>query len=132
MLEAQLKQVPFFSSLSKKELKAIAQQTDELDISAGKELATEGDFGHEFFIIEKGTADVTQRGEKVRELGPGDFFGEIALLEEDRRTATVTATSPMSLIVMTRQSFRALDREMPQVHAAVSEAIATRRTTSTA
>jgi CRP/FNR family cyclic AMP-dependent transcriptional regulator len=132
MLEAQLKEVPFFKSLSKKELKAVAQQTDELDIKPGKELATEGDFGHEFFIIREGTAEVLQNGQRIRELGPGDFFGEIALLEEDRRTATVRATTPMSVIVMTRQSFRALDRSMPEVHATIAEAIQERRATSAA
>jgi CRP/FNR family cyclic AMP-dependent transcriptional regulator len=132
MLEAQLKEVPFFKSLGKKELRAVAQQTDELDVREGKALATEGDFGHEFFVIQNGTARVTQHGEHIRDLGPGDFFGEIALLEEERRTATVTATSPMSVIVMTRQSFRQLDHDMPEVHAAVSEAIAARRESSPA
>jgi CRP-like cAMP-binding protein len=132
MLDAQLKKVPFFKSLSKKELKAIAQQTDELDVSSGKELATEGDFGHEFFIIQRGRADVMRGGEKIAELGPGDFFGEIALLREDRRTATVKASESMSVIVMTRQSFRDLDRSMPEVHAAVAEAIETRSASSPA
>jgi cAMP-dependent protein kinase regulator len=132
MLEAQLKEVPFFKSLGKKELRAVAQQTDELDVKAGKELATEGDFGHEFFVIRSGTAEVIKNGEHIGDLGPGDFFGEIALLEEERRTATVRATSPMSVIVMTRQSFRALDNSMPEVHAAVAEAIAARRQTSRA
>ena len=127
MLEAQLKEVPFFKSLGKKELRAVAQQTDELDVKAGKELATEGDFGHEFFVIRTGTAEVVRNGEHVRDLGPGDFFGEIALLEEERRTATVRATSPMSVIVMTRQSFRQLDHDMPQVHSAICDAIAERR-----
>lgn len=130
MLEAQLKEVPFFNSLGKKELRAIAQQTDELDVKAGKELATEGDFGHEFFIIRSGTAEVVQKGEHVRDLGPGDFFGEIALLEEDRRTATVRAKEPMNVIVMSRQSFRQLDHDMPEVHAAVCDAIAARRSAS--
>jgi CRP-like cAMP-binding protein len=130
MLEAQLKEVPFFNSLGKKELRAIAQQTDELDVKAGKELATEGDFGHEFFIIRSGTAEVVQKGEHVRDLGPGDFFGEIALLEEDRRTATVRAKEPMNVIVMSRQSFRQLDHDMPEVHAAVCDAISARRSAS--
>ena len=132
MLRAGLKNVPFFDGLTKKELEVIAQQTDELDVRAGKVLAREGDVGHEFFVIEQGTAEVTRKGERVRELGPGDFFGEIALLEEERRTATVRATSPMSVIVMTRQSFRQLDHDMPEVHAAVSQAIAERRQKSTA
>jgi CRP/FNR family cyclic AMP-dependent transcriptional regulator len=127
MYHARLKDVPFFSSMSKKELAAVAQQTDEIDVSAGKVLAREGDFGQEFFIIDSGTAEVSRGGQRIGELGPGDFFGEMALLEEERRTATVTATSPMSLIVMTRSSFRTLDRTMPKVHATVAQAIADRR-----
>ena len=128
MLESQLRDVPFFSALSKKELHAVAKQTDEVDVSDGKALTREGEFGHEFFVIESGTADVMRAGERIAELGPGDFFGEMALLEEDRRNATVKATSPMTVIIMTRASFRELDRSMPQVHAAVAEAIEARRT----
>jgi CRP/FNR family transcriptional regulator, cyclic AMP receptor protein len=127
MYHARLKDVPFFSSMSKKELAAVAQQTDEIDIPAGKVLAREGDFGQEFFIIDSGTADVSRGGQRIGQLGPGDFFGEMALLDEERRTATVTATSPMSLIVMTRSSFRTLDRTMPKVHATVAQVIADRR-----
>ncbi len=127
MQKAQLRSVPFFSGLGKKELAAVAQQTDELDLPEGKVIAQEGDFGHEFFVVEEGTAEVTRGGDKVAELGPGDFFGEIALLEEDRRTATVTATSPMKVVVMSRADFRALDASMPRVHAGVCAAIEERR-----
>lgn len=130
MDKSRLKSVPFFSSMSKRELAAMAQQTDDLDVPAGKVLAQEGEIGHEFFVIDQGTAEVTRGGEHVADLGPGDFFGEMALLEEDRRTATVTASSPVRVIVMTRQSFRAVDRTMPGVHAAVAEAIASRRQTA--
>jgi CRP-like cAMP-binding protein len=112
--------------MSKSELAAIAQQTDEVDVPAGRVLAREGDFGDEFFIIDAGTAEVTRGGDAIAELGPGDFFGEMALLEEDRRTATVTAKTPMSLVVMTRSNFRSLDRAQPQVHATVAKAIAER------
>ena len=126
MLQARLKEVPFFSGMSKKELAVVAQQSDEIDVPAGKVIAREGDFGHEFFIIDSGTAEVTRGGARIAELGAGDFFGEMALLDDDRRTATVTATSPMSLIVMTRASFRALDRTIPGVHAKVAKAIAER------
>jgi cAMP-dependent protein kinase regulator len=115
--------VPFFSEMPKNELKLLAQQTDEIDVEAGKVLSREGDFGHEFFVIESGTAAVTRDGAAIRELQEGDFFGELALLDEDRRTATVTATSPMELVVMTRANFRALDRAMPAVHASVVQAI---------
>ncbi len=127
MQQARLKGVPFFSSMGKSDLAAVARQTDEVDVPAGKVLAREGEFGDEFFVIDSGTAEVTKAGKCVAELGPGDFFGEMALLEEDRRVATVTATSPMSLIVMTRASFRSLDRSMTQLHDTVSKAIADRR-----
>src|SRR5215216_6354668 len=123
MNEARLKEVPIFKGLSKSDVGAIAQQTDEVDVPEGKALTREGEFGHEFFVIESGTADVTRNGVRVNQLGPGDFFGEMALLEEDRRTATVMTTSPMRLIVMTRSSFRAMERSMPRVHEAVAAAI---------
>jgi CRP-like cAMP-binding protein len=126
MDQSQLKSVPFFSGMSKRELAAVAQQTDEVDVAPGKVLAREGQFGHEFFIIDAGTAEVIRGGETIAELGAGDFFGEMALLEEDRRTATVIAKTPMSLIVMTRSNFRSLDRAQPAVHALVSKAIAER------
>ena len=81
-------------------------------------------------MIESGTADVVRGDEKIAELGPGDFFGEMALLGEERRTATVTASSPMALIVMTRADFRALDASMPDVHATVAAAIEARHAPS--
>ena len=109
MNQARLKDVPFFSSMSEQDLAAVAQQTDEISVAAGRVLAREGDLGEEFFVIESGTAEVTRGGAPVAKLGAGDFFGEIALIREERRTATVTATSPMVLIVMTGSSFRSLD-----------------------
>jgi CRP/FNR family transcriptional regulator, cyclic AMP receptor protein len=130
MYEARLKDVPFFSSLDKKQLDIVAQQTDEVDIREGKDLVRQGELGHEFFIVESGTAEAKIDGQHVRDFGPGDFFGEIALLEEERRTATVTATSPMTVIVMTRASFRALDQTVPEIHRVVHEAIVERRATT--
>jgi CRP/FNR family transcriptional regulator, cyclic AMP receptor protein len=127
MLQAQLKDVPFFSALSKRELNTVAQNTDELDIAEGKALAREGEFGHEFFVITEGSAEVRRGGAHVADLGPGDFFGEMALLGDERRTATVTATSPMRVIVMTGQHLRGIDREMPAVHAKIVAAIEARR-----
>lgn len=127
MLEARLKEVPFFGSLTHKELVFVGQQTDELDVPAGRVLAKEGDLGREFFVVESGTAEVTKDGEHIADMGPGDFFGEIALVAEERRTATVTSTSPMLLIVMSRASFRAIDRMLPEVHARVAKAIEDRR-----
>ena len=127
MFEAQLRDVPFFSGLSKRELATVAQQIDEVEVDAGAVLATEGDFGHEFFVIMDGTAEVLRGDAPIAELGPGEVVGEMALLVEDRRTATVKAISPMKLLVMTRTSFRSIDRTMPQIHAAVAQAISQRR-----
>jgi CRP-like cAMP-binding protein len=127
MFEAQLRDVPFFSRLSKRELATVAQKTDEVDVKQGDVVAREGEFGQEFFVIIDGTAEVLRGESAIAELGPGEFFGEMALLEEERRTATVRAISSMKLLVMTRQSFRDIDRSMPQVHAAVVDAINSRR-----
>jgi CRP/FNR family transcriptional regulator, cyclic AMP receptor protein len=132
VLRAELKDVPFFSSLSKRELTTVAQQMEEIDIPEGKQLVREGDFGHEFFLIVDGTAEVVRGGARIAERGPGEFFGEMALLDEERRTATVTAKSPMRVLVMTRQNFRALDGTAPEVHATVAEAIEARRAASPA
>jgi CRP/FNR family transcriptional regulator, cyclic AMP receptor protein len=127
MFEAQLREVPFFKGLSKRELATVAQNTDEVDVQAGRVIAREGDFGQEFFVIIDGTAEVLRDGAPIAELGPGEFFGEMALLDEERRVATVKALSAMRVLVMTRQSFRDIDRSMPQIHAAVKEAISARR-----
>jgi len=127
MNQARLKDVPFFNKLKKKELEVIARHADEVDVPAGKVLTRQGDLGDEFFVIEAGSAEVSRDGERVNELGPGDFFGEMALLEADRRNATVTAMTPMELIVMTRASFRSIDTAMPHVHKTVQEAIEQRR-----
>jgi CRP-like cAMP-binding protein len=127
VLQAQLKQVPFFGGLSKRELDAVAREVDELDFPAGRELTRQGEFGHEFFVIVDGTAEVLLDDAVIAQMGPGDFFGELALLEEERRTATVRTTSPLRALIMTRQDFRAMDRAVPGVHAAVAAAIAERR-----
>jgi CRP-like cAMP-binding protein len=126
MNQARLKDVPFFNSLSEQDLAAVAQQSGEISVAAGTVLAREGDLGEEFFVIESGTAEVTRGGAPVSKLDAGAFFGEIALIREDRRTATVTATSPMVLIVMTGSSFRSLDSSIPEVREKVSKALAER------
>jgi CRP/FNR family transcriptional regulator, cyclic AMP receptor protein len=121
-----LRAVGIFSGLSGKELERLSAWTDEISIREGEELATEGRFAHEFFVIEDGSAEVLQGGERIGELGAGDFFGEIALLETERRTATVRATTPMEVIVMFRPHFMQMEREMPAVADRVRSAIRAR------
>jgi CRP/FNR family cyclic AMP-dependent transcriptional regulator len=121
-----LEGVGVFSGLSKKELGKLAQWTDEVSVPKGYALATEGQFAHEFFVIEEGSAEVTQNGERIAELGPGEFFGEIGLLETQRRTATVTATTPMKLIVMFQREFKQMEQDMPAVADRIRAAIRAR------
>jgi CRP-like cAMP-binding protein len=118
--------IRLFSGLSKKELGQLAQHMDELTVREGEELATEGRFAHEFFVIEDGVAEVLKDGERIGELGPGDFFGEIGLLETERRTATVRATSPMEVIVMFAPDFKKMEREQPAVADRIRSAIRAR------
>ena len=91
-----LKNVPLFGGMSKRDLTEVARIADELDFSAGKELIRENEPGRQFFVLLEGEAVVRRRGRKVNTLGPGDFFGEIALLSERPTTATVVTTDPFS------------------------------------
>lgn len=118
-----LARIPLFQGLSKHEREQVARWADEVDVPAGKHLLDEGRLPHEFFVIEEGTATVTRDGRRLAELGPGDFFGEIAILAEERRTASVVAASPMRLIVMTDRDFLEMAREMPEVAERVRAAV---------
>lgn len=110
-----LKRIPLFRELSRKELERLATWADEVDVKAGRHLMDQDAFPHEFMVIESGSAEVTHDGVHLADLGPGDFFGEMALLVEHRRTATVTATTDLTIIVMHERDFRAMDDEMPEI-----------------
>jgi CRP-like cAMP-binding protein len=122
-----LRDVPLFARLSKHDLAMVAQMADEVDVREGEVLAREGDVGHEFFVIERGRAEVTRDGERLAELGPGDFFGEMALISEERRTATVTALDAMRCVVMAGQAFRGLKRNQPAVYETVRAEVTKRQ-----
>jgi CRP-like cAMP-binding protein len=121
-----LKKVPLFSRLDKHGLQDVAHIADELDLPAGKEMATEGDRGREFFVLLDGEADVTKAGERINTMKPGDFFGEIALVTKMPRTASVTATTDVNVLVITERDFDALLRKSPEVGRSVAEALAER------
>jgi CRP-like cAMP-binding protein len=121
-----LKKVPLFSKLDKKSLQDVAQIADEIDLPAGKEMATEGDRGREFFVLLKGEAEVTRGGERINTMKEGDFFGEIALVTKMPRTATVTATSDVDVLVITEHAFDALLKRSPDIGRSVAEALAER------
>ena len=122
-----LKQLPLFADLPTKQLGRIASWADEIDLPAGKQLIEQGTFAHEFFLITEGTAEVLHDGKHLANLGPGDFFGEIALLEGHRRTATVVTTSPMRVVVMFSREFDAMDRELPEVAERIRQEMLARR-----
>jgi voltage-gated potassium channel len=122
-----LSQLPLFRELTRHEIERIARWADEVDVPAGKHLMDEGAFPHEFMVIESGTAEVHHGEKHLADLGPGDFFGEIALLAEHRRTATVTATSPLVIVVMHERDFRVMEDEMPDVAAKIRAVMEERR-----
>jgi CRP/FNR family transcriptional regulator, cyclic AMP receptor protein len=121
-----LKRAPLFAQCSKAELGHVALLADEIDMREGKVLTTEGRPGREFFVLIEGTADVRRKGRKINTMGAGDFFGEIALVSDRPRTATVTATSPVRLLVVTDRAFRELMRKMPSIQTKVLATLAER------
>ena len=121
-----IKKVPLFAGCSKGELEQIAQIADEIDLAEGKEMTREGSRGREFFVLLEGDAEVTKDGSSINKLASGDFFGEIALVSDSPRTATVTATSPVRALVITDRSFRRLLDEQPEIQRKVLVALAER------
>jgi CRP-like cAMP-binding protein len=118
--------IPLFAGLSKDDQKVVAQYADEVDVEPGTVLAQEGRLAYEFFAIKAGSAEVKLGGQHAAALGPGDFFGEIGLLGGDRRVASVVASTPMSLVVLTGAQLRAIDSRMPDVAERIRSAMAQR------
>jgi CRP-like cAMP-binding protein len=103
-----LKRVPIFADLDGKELERIANSMKQRTFKAGETVTSEGQTGVGFFVIEDGEATVTVGGDERRKLGPGDYFGEVALLNESARTATITAESDLRCYGLTAWEFRPL------------------------
>ena len=121
-----LKGASLFEGLSRKELAQLARVSEDLEVEPGEVLCKEGEIGHEFFVIVEGSVKVTRKGRTVASRVSGDFVGEIALLEEMPRTATVTTETPVRLFVLTRKDFRHLLDENPSVERKVLRALARR------
>lgn len=122
-----LKSIKLFASVPDEELNAIAPFAEERTVQDGTVLVKEGQFSYEFMAIEEGSAEVTRAGEHVAELGPGDFFGEIGLLERALRTATVTARSPMRLITLTGWDMKRMEKAIPEAVEEVRRVLEERR-----
>ena len=118
--------VPLFAHCSPVEVAEVARIADEIEVAEDEELTREGDRGREFFVLLEGSAIVRRGGRKVNALGPGDFFGEIALVSRSPRTATVTTTSPSRLLVITDARFRTLLERSPPLQLRILEALADR------
>src|SRR5262249_30346232 len=121
-----LKHVPLFAGCSKKELEQIAIVADELDFKPGKALIREGSPGREFFVLIEGTVEVTREGKRIDTSGPGEFFGEMALLTDQPRNASVTTTSDVDALILTARSFRSLIEHNPLIALKVMRAVADR------
>ena len=121
-----IKRVPLFSELGRRELNDVASIADEIDLPAGKELTVEGQPGREFLVIIEGDAAVRRGGQEVNRLGAGDFFGEIALVKQQPRTATVTSETPIRALVITDRSFRTLLDRSPEIESKVMSALSAR------
>jgi CRP/FNR family transcriptional regulator, cyclic AMP receptor protein len=119
-------QVPLFAGLSKAELAKVASIADEIDLPEGKVLTRQGDRGREFFVLLDGEAEVWRSGKKLATRRAGEFFGEIALICDRPRVATVTATTPLRALVIRDTDFRTLMKGTPQIALKVLEAFADR------
>jgi CRP-like cAMP-binding protein len=121
-----IKRVPLFAKCSKAELRRIASIADEIDLAAGRVVIREGRRGSEFFVLIEGAVEVTAGEKRIRTLRGGDFFGEIALVSDLPRSATVTAATPLRVLVITRQGFRRLLEDSPGIQLKILQTLAER------
>ena len=121
-----LKAVPLFSELDGRNLAEIERLADEIDVRSGTTLMEEGRSGHEFFVIVEGGVAIDRAGRRVATLGPGDYFGEIALVDGGPRTATATAEADSRLLVLAHREFNTLMADIPAVRDCVLRSLARR------
>ena len=124
---SRLKSIPLFKEVGDEELAQIAPFATEVSVEEGRELVREGDFSYEFLAIEEGRAEVTRGGEHVADLGPGDFFGEMGLIERTLRNATVTATTPVRLVTLTGWDLKRVERAAPEAMERIRSVLEERR-----
>jgi CRP-like cAMP-binding protein len=123
---ARLKKIPVFADLSDDELGHIAALAAEVSVPEGKELVREGDYSYDVLAIEEGTASVDRHGGHIADLGPGDVFGEMGVLQREQRNATVVATSPMLLVTLTSWDIRRLQKTAAKAVAHLRDVVAQR------
>ena len=121
-----MKALPLFEGVSDEDLDKISPFVSEVSVSEGKHLVDEGDYAYEFMAIEEGEAEVIRGDETLAKLGSGDYFGEIGLLEADRRNATVIARSPMRLLTLDQWDMRRLEKAIPSAAEKIRETVRSR------
>jgi CRP/FNR family cyclic AMP-dependent transcriptional regulator len=126
-----IRKIPLFKHCTTRELGEIAAIADELDLKEGTELTREGKAGREFFVLLEGTADVLMGKKSINTMRAGEFLGEIALVTGGPRTATVKATAPVRVLVITARSFRTLLDRNPEIQRKVLLSMAERLATAT-
>lgn len=128
---ARLRPISLFDDLTDADVASIGAKMEERPVEPGEHLAREGATGYFFFVILDGQAEVARHGERIAELGPGDFFGETAVLEATRRNATVTALTPMVVGAMFGADFAKVETDSPELHARISQVMNARRVVET-
>jgi CRP-like cAMP-binding protein len=126
----ELDDVPLFQTLPDGVRQKFATWVSEVSVPEGKHLAEEGEYAYDLFIIKDGTAEVIQDGKSVAELGPGEFFGEMGVLEKARRNATVVAKTPMTLLTLTSWDVKRLESKSPEAMRELESVIEKRRKSS--
>jgi CRP/FNR family transcriptional regulator, cyclic AMP receptor protein len=122
----QLKRIPIFEDVPDEELRVITTFATSEEVPEGSVIVKEGDFANHFMAIEDGTAKVTRDGDEVGQLGPGDIFGEMGLLEKEKRSATIEATSRVKLIKIERWELQRMKKMLPDVYAKIERLAADR------
>ena len=122
-----LRSIPLFSDLTDDDLKAVATYAAEISVGAGKHLVDEGDYSYDLFVIAEGNAEVQQDGQQIAELGPGDVFGEMGVLEKGLRNATVVANTPMRLVTLSDWDVRRMRKQLAPVLDRLQQKIEERR-----
>ena len=125
-----LDSVPLFEGLDDEVRKKFAVWVSELKVPEGQHLADEGEYAYDLFIIKDGTAEVVQDGNTVAELGPGEFFGEMGVLEKAKRNATVVAKTEMTLLTLNAWDVKRLEKKSPEAMRQLEEVIEQRRPSS--
>ncbi len=123
----QLRQIQLFSDADENDLAKLAASAESVEFSERAEIIREGDLSRALLAIEDGTAEVTRGGEHIATLGPGDVFGEVGVLEDALRNATVTATSRLKLIIMDQLEVQSLREDAPKLYARIEELAESRR-----